>query len=345
MRQNRLTKTFQVIVSLVLIGFALNYLSPSKSAVAQSSTITVFDATDAYTTSTCTLRDAILTANTLTAVGSCSAPSTGTVTIGFSTLISTITLNSSLGELPIGNATTTRNITINGPITINGNNGVRIFYVAPNSYLTLNNVSLTNGFAQENLSQPQPSTCQQPTQFSQSPTVYPCNGNGGALYNDGGVLSVTGGTFTNNSTAYTYGAYHAPPTDSPDTDYGDGGAIYARSQATTPSDGNVVLSGVDFEQNGNWQNKATNTGITRYGGAVFVDSQQYLQQGGGGPDHRDCSSLVTNFVAQITQTKFNGNSALDGGAIGRKAGCMQVNNDTFTTNTAIDVSDALLITN
>ena len=118
-------------------------LSQIVSLPLQAATISVDSSFDALDADRCTLRAAILSANTDTAVDSCQAGS-GNDIITFDLLNnSTITLTS--GDLP----TITSNITINGPgfsnLEINGDGNSRIFSLTNYANLSFSSMTISNG--------------------------------------------------------------------------------------------------------------------------------------------------------------------------------------------------------
>lgn len=99
----------------------------------QAATIDVFTRGDAGNSATCTLRQAIESANTNTAVGACTAGSPGPDTVSLAGLTGTITLTS--GQIQV-----TESVTIQGPgatqTAISGNNAGRVFDVVDSGTLT-----------------------------------------------------------------------------------------------------------------------------------------------------------------------------------------------------------------
>jgi CSLREA domain-containing protein len=120
----------------------------------------------------CTLREAILAANNDSAYNSlsgCGAASSLDDTITFS-VSGTITLSSTLPAIVSGQGALT--IDGGGGITVSGNNSVRVMVVNSGADLTLRNITIANGRI---------------------------TGVGGGIFNNGGTLTVTNSTFSNNS--------------------------------------------------------------------------------------------------------------------------------------------------
>jgi predicted outer membrane repeat protein len=185
-----------VPIGVVLIRSLLRAVPPPPPNI-----ITVNTLIDPGTTGVCALRDAITAANTLAAVNGCPA-GTGTDTIHFS-VSGTITLGSTL-------PTILNTLTIDGigqAITVSGAVLYEILYENAAATVTLNELTLTDGKT---------------------------NDFGGAIFNDGGMLTVTNSTFSGSS---------AP----------GGGAIYEDS-------GSLTVSSSTF---------SGNTAAT-FGGAIFA---------------------------------------------------------------------------
>ena len=173
--------TIAAAMALAALLLAL-LVSQSNPALAQSTTafpgttITVNTEVDeSNTDGDCSLREAIEAANTNLAVDGCAAGSaTERDAIHFSLgKEATIVLDSELP--PIAD---TFGLTINGQkamITISGNDSVRVFRVNPDAKLTLNRLTVADGFA----TSPAP--------------------DGAGLFNIGGTVKVANSTFTGNS--------------------------------------------------------------------------------------------------------------------------------------------------
>ncbi|MDT0635114.1 choice-of-anchor Q domain-containing protein [Spectribacter hydrogenoxidans] len=217
--------------------------------------------------SSCTLREAIISANTnvLDPTSGCAAGETlNGDNIVFTEGIAggTITLNGT--QLPNLGDVATSPLTITGPITIDAVNQSRIFTNA--GMTTLDSLTLVNGM----------------TATGNAPAS---DRSGGAILNvAGGVLTVNNGAMNNNTADRA------------------GGAIEDESGATTA----VTLNDVDFSGNDAGSNPGN-------GGVLHVT-------GVGG--------VVVNGGA------FDGNMAVEGGALWNNQGSMTVDGATFTGNTA-----------
>jgi CSLREA domain-containing protein len=128
----------------VIAAFAL-----ALSTAAHAATITVSTLNDpAGSSGTCSLRDAITAANTMTAMNGCAA-GTGNDTIQFS-VSGTILLDTALPSLQI----TDNQLTITGPITIDGGGnlglgvlGVQVMQIASGAALNFKNLEIADGGA------------------------------------------------------------------------------------------------------------------------------------------------------------------------------------------------------
>lgn len=130
----------RLLLSAIRAGL---FAATVHSGITSAATITVTDGGDSGTASTCTLRQAIESANTDSAgTSSCTAGS-GADTIAFGTGITSITLGAS-GELMLTDANQT---TISGGtgVTIDGNNASRIFHVAIGAMATFDHLTVQHG--------------------------------------------------------------------------------------------------------------------------------------------------------------------------------------------------------
>jgi hypothetical protein len=201
------------------------------------------------------------------------------------TLTTTITVNADGGNL--------LTIVGNGAV-ISGNNSRRIFVINSGANLTLNNVTITQGY---------------------NPDVNAARG--GAIYNDGGTLTVNNSTFFNNSVV------NAGPNGSA------GGAIYSLF-------GTVHVSNSTFSNNSTGGSNAGFTGggaIYQYDGTLTVANSTF--NGNAAPNN--FGGAITNFssaTATITNSTFSDNSSSGGGAIFNGGSAVTVTNSTFFENSA-----------
>ncbi len=126
----RFTFAFWILFLSLLIGILIPH-SVSAAAYVVSKTA---DTNDGICDADCSLREAITAAN--------ASAADDTITFGVN---GTITLTSALPNIANNGSLT---ITGNGAANtiISGNNTVRVFYVDPNVNITMNNLSITNGF-------------------------------------------------------------------------------------------------------------------------------------------------------------------------------------------------------
>jgi hypothetical protein len=113
----------------------------------QAATITVTTLSDGSVPGECTLRDAVISANTNSAAASCSAGS-GTDQIVFAGGL-TGTISLAYGQLPIAS-----DMTITGPgvaqLTISGGNSSRVFFADGPLTLEIRSLRLSDGYANDN---------------------------------------------------------------------------------------------------------------------------------------------------------------------------------------------------
>ena len=200
-------------------------LAPMLSAAARAATITVNSLADPGATGICVLRDAITAANTMAATNGCAA-GTGNDTIQFS-VTGTVPLASTLPQI------TDSFLTINGPaspgVAIDGHGTVQVMVVLSGAVLNLNKLTIANGFTHGyggGLESLGTLTVTNSTFFGNSSadgggifsggtltvinSIFSYNSaliinccraeEGGAIYNDGGTLTITNSTFFHNIT-------------------------------------------------------------------------------------------------------------------------------------------------
>jgi CSLREA domain-containing protein len=172
----KVTMALGTLLLLILGATAL----PAQAQSTPSTTITVnTDADEENADGDCSLREAIEAANANQAVDACPAGSaSGEDSIGFDlgSTPSTITLNQTLGELWVADAS---GLLIDGgeeaDVTLSGNDAVRVFFVNEGAKLALKNLTVAHGNNED-----------------------PDSG-GGGIFNWGGTLEVTDSTFSQNS--------------------------------------------------------------------------------------------------------------------------------------------------
>lgn len=174
----RSSRTAAVFLPVWLLTVApLPWLvTPVQAAGIVVNTVNDADATDGV----CSLREAISAANTNATYNECTGSGSfgdDTITFDSSSSGGTITLGSTLPAIVSGQGT----LTIDGAgqsITISGNNSVRIFVVNSGATLTLNNLTVSNGFL-----------------FCSDEG---CRVWGGAIHNSG-TVNISNSTFSNDS--------------------------------------------------------------------------------------------------------------------------------------------------
>jgi predicted outer membrane repeat protein/parallel beta-helix repeat protein len=276
--ENQNKKSIPKIPFLLLIGVVLFSLSVSAvSAANTSSNSTIYVSTEGNDT-----WDGLSpTYNTTSGPKKTITNATGTVTTNGTIYIAPGTYNES-------------GITINKDMTITGENqentiingqqsGNSIFHILSGITANINNLTLTNG---------------------RTPL-------GGAIYKDGGNLTVTNCTFTNNTAGY-------------------GGAIYTNV-------GSLTVRNCTFTNNTAKQHVGAWGGsIYNYGGNLTVTNCIFttktisgLGDDSGGAIYNNGGSLTV-----INSTFTNNSATRYGGAIFNNGGSLTVTNSTFTNNTA-----------
>ena len=253
----------------------------------------------------------------------------------------TITFNCGTATIVLSSSKTIAlNTTIDGggKITLSGGNTVRLFRVLSNVSLTLNNITLTNG--------------------------YNASDDGGAIHNGGGTVTINNSTLSNNKTASNYdggGIYNTGTLNLTDvtlngnsTTYDDGGAIYNKNGTinlnnvtlnnNTAGDagggiyqyvGTAILTDVTFTGN-----DASSGGGIYNGGTVSLSNVTFdsnsAEYGGGGM-YTDDDGVVT-----LTDVLFYKNTTEQlGGALRVWSSIMTANRVTFDQNTADDDGGAI----
>jgi CSLREA domain-containing protein len=275
---------------ILLVGLFLPARPVSAAAALTVNTLADNETADGF----CTLREAIIAANTNANYSGCAATGYGDDTITFS-LSGTITLTSSLPNI-------SEALIIDGSdqlVSISGNNLVKVLTIDTGINVTLNELSIING--KVGAFTPGGGVSNYGTL-----TVTNCtfSGNqateGGAIHNDSNAtLNVSGSTFENNSVTEYGGAIASVDgtlTVSNSTFSGnhstawDGGAIYG-NQNTGTNTMTVVNStftgNTAFSQGG---------GIENYGGGTLTVVNSTLSgnsaPNGGGGIHNGTSSIL-----------------------------------------------------
>jgi hypothetical protein len=268
----------------------------SLSTAARAATIKVNSLADPGAAGICALRDAITAVNTKTAANGCAA-GTGNDHIRFS-VSGTIMLADTLPEVTDGN------LTIKGPITINGNNADLGMQVASGARLNLKNVTIANGG--------------NPFAFS---------GFSGIL--NKGTLTVINSTFSNNSGGFNQFGLgcisnqgKAIVANSTFSGNGDGGAIV--------NIGTLTVTNSTFSDNlGHGDAGITNRGTATITNSTFSGNSAGIDAGEG------AGAIGNQGTMTITNSTFFGNGAAEhGGAIDNYSGDLTIINSTFLGNIA-----------
>jgi CSLREA domain-containing protein len=314
----------QLFTVVLLVGLVL-MLVPVP--LAHAATIIVTTTTDELNNNDqCSLREAVTNANGNNQSGSndCAA-GTGTDTITFS-VSGTITLGS---ELAISDAA---GLTVSGSaggLVISGNNATRVFLVYSDANITLENLTVADGDADDGAGVANGGTL----------TVFGCvfSGNassggyvvsgGGAILNNG-TLTVLDSTFVGNSAVLggggirSTGALTVTNTTFSGSSATDGGGILNYGASANAAVTNSTFSA----------NPATGAGggICNLAGALAVTNSTFSSNsattGGGG--------IYNTGALTVTNSTFSGNSASDGGGIRNGAGTTSLRNSIVANSTA-----------
>jgi CSLREA domain-containing protein len=281
------------------------------SASGRAATITVDSLADRGAAGICTLRDAILAANTMSRTYNCAA-GTGNDTIHFR-VTGTIVLGSRLPQLadPL--------LTIIGPsapgITISGGGQMPVMAVASGATLRLRNLTIANGSDKrsgvggneaggiEN----DGTLIVSNTTFAGNSATGPGDFNGGAILNYFGALTVAYSTFSGNSGST--GVFAA-------------GAILNYGGTLTVA--NSTFSGNSGGFGGAILNDAGTLTVTN---SSFSDNSNTGYEGGG----------IANWgvaTATVINSTFSGNSANQGGGaiLNPWGATLTITHDTFASN-------------
>ena len=268
--------------ALVLAVGAASF-GPLGAGTAHAATITVNE-------TTCTLIDAIRSANDNTSHAGCASGAAGLDTIE---LAADVTLTASYGDYQgdTGLPAVSSQIVINGNGRTIARDGsadpFRLFFVDSSGDLTFNNVTLTGGYSDT-------------YSFSGPPYYYYYGPMGGAVFVDEGKLTINGSTVTHNRAAHV--AYSGPYYTSYN---GQGGAVYSRN-------GDVTISDSTFTYNASGDD----------GGAVTAEEFSTLSVSDSIFTYNtslsnDAGAIkISNSATTITGSTFARNSATSqGGAI------------------------------
>lgn len=298
---NEFKKPFVILVALLTLGEVLFFYPTAPTYAAPKATITV-TTTSESSAAGCTLRDAILAANTDTVKNNCPTGS-GTDTIGFGALSGTIVLTGSLPAIA-------QDLTIDGggAITVSGSNLYQI--VSVNSGVNLNLIGLR-------------------FQSGNSGT------SGGAIYNQGN-LAITNTAFISNSSGNYGGAIEnandsglriVNSTFSNNTSTHGGGAIDTNATAANLSILNSTFS--------------NNSASIDNGGAIYVfwmptiiGNSSFVNNTAGGLGEGGGVRIEGTITTVITNSAFFANTAESGGAVSNSGGTVLITDTTFSSNKA-----------
>jgi CSLREA domain-containing protein len=288
------------LVVVVVIVVLMMGLPPAPVRVAQAASLTVNTLSDADDgmDGQCSLREAIIAANNNANYNECTGAGFGNDTITFS-VSGTIDLNNgTLDILPSGT------LTINGSnrITISGVDLYRIFFVCFSATLNLQNLTVTR--ANEEF------------------------GSGGGLFNDGGTVTITGSTFSNN-TAFVGGGLNngcvgmVTITNSTFT----GNSADTGGGIENGCGGTVTIMSSTFSGN----SALFGGGLENFSGTVTITNSTFSN------NPADNGGAINNFdMVTIMSSTLSGNSAssFGGGIFNSGGGTVAITNSTLTGNSA-----------
>jgi hypothetical protein len=328
-------------VRAALAGAALAVVAPG----AMAATITVDSASDTSASDSCTLRDAITSANDNTATGGCMAGDVANDTIVFGDGVAGATITLTEGELPAITGPLTIGMDKMSGATIDADMQSRI--LTNQSTLTLNGLTLINGMV-EGSGEDDDNTR-----------------SGGAILNDtGGVLTVNGGAMNDNTADRAGGAIEEASDAAAATtavtlngvDFsgndagmnpGNGGVLHVTGVADVMIDGGTFDSNTAREGGALWNNAGTMTvsqAIFTANTATGGDTDD-PDQGGGA-----VYANTADGVLDISASTFEGNSAngdiSSGGAIFVNEGAtLTLSNSTLSNNMANRAGGAIELRN
>lgn len=294
--------------ALAAVGLAVG-LANVVAVPAYAATLTVDTIADASEPpGSCTLRDAITSANTDIATGGCAAGN-GADTIAFS-VSGTIVLGSTL---PVIASDITINDPLAGDIAISGNDAVRVFEIATGGALRITGLTVRDGFL---------SSASDGAGFRNYGTLDIVDSvitenvssvSGGGIENRG-ALTVTGSTVTANTAVFSGGGIRT-------TIDGAVGPVTATVTGSTIS-GNSVVNGF-----------SSGAGIFSDGGALIVSDSTFSANAAAG--NAGAIRSGTGGTVDVSGSTFTGNTAgANGGALQVVSGTGEVSTSSFVGNTA-----------
>lgn len=311
----------QTIRFLLLITLIFSWLTPST--ITHAANLTVNSLADTIAADgKCTLREAIQNANNNAETNADCAAGSGSDTITFS-LSGTITLGTILPTIADA-----AGLTLDGTgqaVTISGNNVSRIAVVPPSASLTLNHMTIANGYTSDHggaiLSSGTLVILN--SVFSENSAYYFGGGifnsgtltitnsvfsgntanKGGGIYNDAGALTITSSTFFNNSASG-----------------GEGGGINVFSGNLTITDSTFNQNSASLGSGGGIYNAVGTLTITN---STFSENTANYGEGGG---------IYNSYDLTIKSSTFTNNSSGSGGGILNSGAYLTVANSTFSGN-------------
>ena len=292
-------------------------------APASGASINVNNLSDAGTSGTCTLRQAITAANTNTAVGTCAAgsafPTVDTINLSFSetfcrTNSCTVVLSSALPPITEDVTITSRNV----PVTVSGADAYRIFKIEGVN-VTISSLNLVNGSAE--ITGELFGGAVETTTAGGTLTLTDVSFSGNRARSGGGAVNLRGGTAVVDQCTFTGGSAQigaainqsggvlivSNSAFSNNTASSNGGGLYVfRSEARLT---NVTFSG--------------NHVLERNGGAIYISDLTTSPV----TSVRLNNVTITNNTADMSRTGLGG-----GGGIFRQEGTVTVANSIIAGN-------------
>ena len=295
-----------------LVAAAIISLAPASFAA--TITVNTFD-DERNSDGDCSLREAIESANRNTAIDACDAGDAGDDEIVFDATLASGTITLGRDAIDI-----TENVSIDGEVVpasavrIDGGNAFQLFTVSTDT-LSLSGLVLADAIADAGSAVyvgPDGALIADGVAFIENEaTGDDATQGGAAIYNDGGYVEVTGGSFDNNDASGTSGS---------------GGAVFN-------NDGTLVVSGSAFT--GNAANRAGGAIEARNGTTTLTDTDFDDNTAGNAPGNGGAFHISGSGSASIEGGDVRNNRATaEGGGFWNNAGTMTISGTTFTDNVA-----------
>ncbi|MEW6085901.1 MAG: sortase [Chloroflexota bacterium] len=309
-------KSIALLVTLTVVLLS-QFAAPQRVYAATFTVTKTTDTNDGACDADCSLREAIVAANAT------AGADIVTLTSGLTYVLSIAGTGenvSATGDLDVTDAS---GLTINtsgaGTATIDANDIDRILDVRPGATLTLNNITITNGSASTNGGGMYVDGSTTITGGAFTANVTTAGSDGGAIFVNSGIVSISGTTFTNNSSTDDGGAMYligGTTTITGATFSGNTGSDIAGAIRIDAD--NTSISNTTFSNN---TSNAINTPAGVGGGAIFIN------------ETADTTTVTLSTFSGNTTSRANTSR---GGAIYNEGTNVVIANSTFSGNTATE---------